>query len=73
MEEQVSIFYALNQGYLDKIPTEEIAAWQEGFLQYLHEQDKKVLSLLAKEKDLTDKVIESLEKALQAYGKIFTA
>lgn len=73
MEEQVSIFYALNQGFLDDVLTEEVASWQEGFLQYLHEQDKKVLPLIAKEKDLTDEVIKALEKALKAYSKIFAA
>lgn len=73
MAEQVTIFYALNQGYLDGVKVADIQSWQESWLHFLHEQDKKVLPLITREKDLSEQGEKALEDALKKHAKIFVA
>lgn len=73
MAEQVTIFYALNQGYLDEVKVADIQSWQESWLHFLHEQDKKVLPLITREKDLSEQGEKALEDALKKHAKIFVA
>ena len=73
MAEQVTIFYALNQGYLDEVKAADIQSWQESWLHFLHEQDKKVLPLITREKDLSEQGEKALEDALKKHAKIFVA
>ncbi len=35
LEKQVMVFYAVTNNYLDKVPLDDIGAWQDGFLRYM--------------------------------------
>ena len=69
----VTIFYTLNQRYLDEVKVADIQSWQESWLHFLHEQDKKVLPLITREKDLSEQGEKALEDALEKHAKIFVA
>ena len=44
--DQVMIIYAGTKGYLDKVPRNEVAAWEEQFLTFMQEQAADVRNLL---------------------------
>jgi F-type H+-transporting ATPase subunit alpha len=50
--DQVMSIYAGAKGYLDKVPTREVAAWEEQFLHFMREQRPDVRTALMKEKKL---------------------
>lgn len=71
MEEQVATLYALNLGLYDEISVEQVHEYEQSLLTYLHDQDKKALALIAKEKNLTEEVEKTLQKALKAHQQMF--
>ncbi len=71
MEEQVASLFALNAGFYDEIPVEKVQAYEQSLLSYLEDQDKKVLALLATEKNLTEEIEELLKKALTEHRQMF--
>lgn len=71
MEEQVATLYALNAGFYDEIPVEKVQAYERSLLTYLEDQNKKVLPLLATEKNLTEEIEKLLKKALTEHQQMF--
>src|SRR5205085_9565593 len=51
--DQVMIIYAGAKGYLDKVPRNQVNAWESQFLQFMKEQRKDVRNTLIKEKKLS--------------------
>jgi F-type H+/Na+-transporting ATPase subunit alpha len=66
--DQVLVIYAGTQGFLDKVPRSQVAAWQEQFLRYMHEQQGGVVTALTKERKLTDDIKKSLVEALKGFN-----
>ena len=56
--DQIMIIFAGNSGGLDKVDRKQVQAWEEQFLKFMKEQKPEVRELLAKEKKMTDEVIE---------------
>src|SRR6516164_7738809 len=50
--DQVLVLYAGTKGYLDKVPLKQVAAWEEQFLRFMHEQKADVWEALNKERKL---------------------
>jgi F-type H+-transporting ATPase subunit alpha len=50
--DQVMVIYAGSKGYLDKVPRNQVAAWEEQFLHFMHEQRPAVVSALKTERKL---------------------
>ncbi len=71
MEEQVATLYALNMGLYDEVEVSEVHAYEQSLLTYLHDQDKKALALIEKEKNLTSEVETALKNALTEHHKMF--
>jgi F-type H+/Na+-transporting ATPase subunit alpha len=65
--DQVMSLYAGSEGYLDDVPIKEVSRWEEEFLRFMHDQKSDVVSLLEREKKMTDKVIEGLKAALTEF------
>ena len=61
----------LNAGFYDEIPVEKVQAYEQSLLTYLEDQDKKILSLLATEKNLTEEIEKLLKKALTEHQQMF--
>src|SRR5439155_12725096 len=51
--DQVIAIYAGAKGYLDKVPRNQVSAWETQLLQYMKEQRKEVRDQLIKEKKLS--------------------
>ncbi|MFZ2975567.1 MAG: F0F1 ATP synthase subunit alpha [Candidatus Moraniibacteriota bacterium] len=71
MENQVAILYALTNGFIDDVAVEKIRTWETDFQKYLNSSAKEVLTLIAEKKELTEDVIEKLEKAIKDFKDIY--
>jgi F-type H+-transporting ATPase subunit alpha len=71
VEHQVAILYALTNGFMDDVEVSEIKNWENNFHKYLDAQAKKVLALIAEKKELTDEVINVLEKAIKEFKETY--
>lgn len=61
--DQVIMIYAGSQGYLDKVPRNQVAAWEEQCMRYVKDHSEARNALL-KERKLTPEVIKLLDKVL---------
>ena len=71
--DQIMIIYAGNSGALDKVDKRKVKAWEDQFTKFMKEQMPEVRALLAKEKKMTDEVIQKLDAAIEAFGPQFKA
>jgi len=69
--EQVAVIYAANNGYIDEVPTNQVARYCDELGTYLRTSGSKTMSLLAEKKKLDDTVIASLKESLKAFGELF--
>jgi F-type H+-transporting ATPase subunit alpha len=65
--DQVMIIFAGSNGYLDKIPRNQVAAWEKQFLSYMREQRSDVRNRLIKERALSDDLIKQLHEAVKLF------
>jgi F-type H+-transporting ATPase subunit alpha len=71
--DQVMIIFAGTRGFLDKVPTRQVLAWEDQFLKYMHAQRREVVDGLRKERNLTDDLQKKLTEAATAFGGQFKA
>jgi F-type H+-transporting ATPase subunit alpha len=69
--DQVMVIYAANAGALDKVDRRAVRKWEEQFLTYMQDQQSEVRNLLAKEKKLTDAVVQKLDAAIAAFQPLY--
>jgi F-type H+-transporting ATPase subunit alpha len=65
--DQVAIIYAGTKGYLDKIPRNQVEAWESQFLRFMREQRSEVRNALIKQRSL---ITREEKKAKVAKGKM---
>ncbi len=71
--DQIMIIYAGNSGALDKVERTKVKTWEDQFLKFMKEQKPDVRALLAKERKMTDEVVEKLNAAIAAFQPQFRA
>ncbi|MCE9607411.1 MAG: F0F1 ATP synthase subunit alpha [Planctomycetia bacterium] len=71
--DQVMSIFAGNGGFLDKVPRNEVAAWEKQFLAYMREQKSEVRKRLADSKKLDAETITALEAAIVEFQKQYAA
>jgi F-type H+-transporting ATPase subunit alpha len=71
--DQVMVIYAGTRGFLDKVPIKQVAAWEEQFLRFMHEQRAELLNALIKERKLTKELEEKLKAAILDFGHQYKA
>jgi F-type H+-transporting ATPase subunit alpha len=65
--DQVMIIFAGTQGYLDKIPADEVRRWEEQFQTFMSDQKPEIRQELMDKKDLDDKLREKLIAAIKEF------
>jgi F-type H+-transporting ATPase subunit alpha len=65
--DQVMIIFAGSKGYLDKVPRDEVAAWEEQFLTFMREQAADVRNQLIKDRKFNPKNEEMLHNAIKRF------
>jgi F-type H+/Na+-transporting ATPase subunit alpha len=71
VENQVAIIYAATNGFLDDVAIEKVQAWEKDFHKYLESSQKEVLEMIAEKKELSDEVVEKLEKAIKEFKEVY--
>ncbi len=71
VENQVAIIYALTNGYLDDVEVEKIKAWEIDFHKFLKSQGKNVIEIIREKRELSDEVVEALEKGIKEFKEIY--
>ena len=71
IEKQVVVIYAATKGYLDEIPTPDIARFESELLSEMENLHKDVLEDIKNKKDLTDDIINRLNSILKDFVTSF--
>jgi F-type H+-transporting ATPase subunit alpha len=70
LEEQVAAIYAGAQGYLDDVPTDQVARFQEELREYLR-TEKTLYERIREERDLSDELSERLAAEIEKFKGTF--
>ncbi len=73
MEKQVTILFAGTNGYLDKLPINTLASYEQELYSYIESNDPSIFSELKEQKIFTDEIKAKLNKALTSFGTTFKA
>jgi len=71
VENQVAIIYALTNGFLDDVDAEKMKTWESDFHKFLKSSCKDTLDLILKKKDLTEDVVEKIEKSIKDFKETY--
>ncbi|MEE8473077.1 MAG: F0F1 ATP synthase subunit alpha [Dehalococcoidia bacterium] len=72
LEKEVSILYAIINGFADDVPVDRIAAWEAGFHRFLETNQPGILEGIAGEKAISEDMEGKLRSALDEFKKTFT-
>jgi F-type H+-transporting ATPase subunit alpha len=73
LENQVSVIFAVTNGYLDQVPVERVRQWERGFHEWLAAQFPQVLAGIRETKTLGDDLKAELVRAIEGYNATFAA
>jgi F-type H+/Na+-transporting ATPase subunit alpha len=69
--DEVLSIYAGTRGHLDKIPREQVAEWERGFLAFIREQKSEIRKKIVETKKLDDDTAAALEAAIADFQQQF--
>ncbi|HET6313279.1 MAG TPA: F0F1 ATP synthase subunit alpha [Chloroflexia bacterium] len=67
--QQVSIIYAVTNGYMDDVPVEQIRSWEEQFHSFMGTAHPEVLETITTEKRLSDETTAALVTAIEEFKR----
>ncbi|MCG3177147.1 MAG: ATP synthase subunit alpha [Candidatus Omnitrophica bacterium] len=73
LAQEVSIIYLGTKGALDEVPLERVQAFEAGFQKFLAEKYPDVVNEIEKQKELTDSIVQRLDRAATEYKAQFLA
>ncbi|MBW2077638.1 MAG: F0F1 ATP synthase subunit alpha [Deltaproteobacteria bacterium] len=65
--EQVAIFFAVTNGYLDDVPVEKVIPWEESFHRFMKNNHPKVEKRINEDNEITPETKEILERAISEF------
>jgi F-type H+-transporting ATPase subunit alpha len=71
--DEVMIIYAGAKGYVDKVPRNQVAAWEQQFLQFMREQRPDVRNKLLRDRKLSPELESGLKEAMETFSHQFKA
>ena len=69
MEKQVMIIFAGTRGFLDNVPVEKVSEWEAEFYRFMDSTHPEVGAAIAKEKVLSNQIVEMLTNAINAFNE----
>jgi len=72
LEKEVTILYAVTNGYLDDVPLDRIAAFELGFHRFMENSHPEIGQSIAAEKELKPKTEEALKSAILEFKQSAT-
>lgn len=73
VEDQICVIYLATTGVLDSIPISLVSDFERQFLAYINKEGSKVLANLAKTKELTKEIEDSLVEHIEKFKKNFVS
>jgi F-type H+-transporting ATPase subunit alpha len=67
LEKEVTILYAVTNGYLDDVPVEKIAAFEQAFHHFMETNHPEVNQRIVADKEIKPETEETLKKAISAF------
>ena len=71
--DQVMLIFAGTRGYLDKIPRNQVAAWEKQYLQYMHEQQSAFVAELTSKQKFDEDMEMRLGQMIETFQGQFKA
>lgn len=72
LEKEVTILYAVTNGYLDDVPVETTAAFEQGFHRFMENSHPEIGQRIAVEKELKPETEEALKSAILEFKRSAT-
>ena len=69
--DQILSIFAGTQGHLDKIPINEVATWERGFIQFMTDQKPEVRSRVVEMQKIGDEVSKEIEASIAEFQRQF--
>jgi F-type H+-transporting ATPase subunit alpha len=69
LEKEVTILYAVINGYLDDVPPDKVVEFEEGFHRFMEMTHPDLSKRIAEQKELSDDTEEALKGAVTEYKK----
>ena len=69
---EVTIIYAVTNGFLDDVPVEKVRQWETEFHRFMETAYPELIETIANEKALSDETIETLQAAIDEFKKQVT-
>ena len=67
VEKEVTILYAVINGYLDDVPVEKVMAFEESFHRFMETSHPDIGKRIAEDRELSDETEEALKKAIAEF------
>jgi F-type H+-transporting ATPase subunit alpha len=71
--DQILSIYAGTQGHLDAIDVEQVAAWEEGFLNFVRKSKNELWQAVAQADDLSDELMDEIDAAIGEFQQQYAA
>lgn len=71
LEHQVLILYAVTEGYLLDVELDQVEQFEEEYINFVEGQYPQIVKQLEEEKELTDEIVEMIQKSLEEFKKSF--
>ena len=68
--DEVMVIFAGNTGYLDDVPTKDVARWEKAFLQFMKDSRSSLRNQIVDKKELTDDIKAALRSAIDEFKKL---
>ena len=69
--QQVMSIYAGTRGHLDRVPTNEVARWEEEFQQFMSDQRDEILQEITDKKSISDELATKIDAAIADFKQQF--
>jgi len=70
--EQVSILFAVTNGYLDDVPVDTVIPWEESFHRFMNNNHPDLVQRIDQDHEITPELKEALEQAIAEFKQGFT-
>jgi F-type H+-transporting ATPase subunit alpha len=71
--DQIFVIYAGTRGHLDKIPLNQVQAWERSFLEFMQSQKSQLREAILAKKELTSDFAKELESAIAEFQRQFAS
>jgi F-type H+-transporting ATPase subunit alpha len=67
LDKEVTIIYALTNGFLDDVPIEKVGAWEAEFHRFMETAHPEISEAIIKDRQLSDETVDKLKAAIDEF------